>query len=112
MIRRGDIYYAELPPAIGSEQTGIRPVLVVQNDVGNRFSPTIIVVAITSQIKRITMPSHVVLDADDGILPRTSMVLTEQIITMDKLRLRSYIGSLTPPDLKRVDKALKMSLGL
>lgn len=93
-VRRGDIYYADLSPVVGSEQGGIRPVLIVQNDVGNRFSPTVIVAAITSQMDKARLPTHIRLQTTAGGLQRESIVLLEQIRTLDKRRLKEYMGRL------------------
>ena len=111
-IRRGDIYYADLAPVIGSEQRGNRPVLVIQNDIGNRYSPTIIAAIITGQIKSKYLPTHVLLTALDCSLPRDSMVMLEQLRTLDKLRLHHYIGSLSKRKMDEIDAALEISIGL
>ena len=112
MIRRGEIYYADLSPVIGSEQGGIRPVLVVQNDIGNKYSPTIIIAAITSQINKAKLPTHVEISAQEYSLPKDSVILLEQIRTVDKKRLRDKIGYLTPETMKKVDEGLMVSFGL
>lgn len=109
-IRRGDIYYADLRPVTGSEQGGIRPVLLIQNDVGNHYSPTVIVAAITGRKKR-WMPTHVSLSRQEG-LSRKSFVMLEQIRTIDRARLVRYVGSLDEYSMKSVDAALAVSLGL
>ena len=111
-IKRGDIYYADLSPVVGSEQGGIRPVLIVQNNVGNRYSPTVIAAAITSQINKAKMPTHITVGAPNYGLTKDSIILTEQIRTLDKHRLRERAGQITPEDQKRVDQALDVSLGL
>ena len=111
-IRKGDIYFADLSPVVGSEQGGVRPVLVVQNDVGNRFSPTIIVAAVTSQLKKAKLPTHVPIHADGSGLDRDSVVLLEQLRTIDKTRLRDRVCHLDESILKRVDHALMVSLEL
>ena len=111
-IKRGDIYYADLSPVVGSEQGGIRPVLIVQNNVGNRYSPTVIAAAITSQINKAKMPTHITVGAPNYGLTKDSIILTEQIRTLDKHRLRERAGQITPADQKRVDQALDVSLGL
>ena len=111
IVRRGDIFYADLSPVIGSEQGGLRPVLIIQNDVGNKYSPTIIVAAITSQINKAKLPTHMELDAVQTGLPKDSVVLLEQIRTVDKMRLRERIGSLTYAQMLKVDTALRISLG-
>ena len=111
-VKRGDIYYADLSPVVGSEQGGVRPVLIVQNDTGNRYSPTVIAAAITSQTNKAKLPTHIALSAPDYGLPRDSVVLLEQIRTLDKHRLRERAGQITPEDQRRVDQALDVSLGL
>ena len=110
-IKRGDIFYADLSPVVGSEQGGIRPVLIVQNDVGNKYSPTIIGVAITSQINKAKLPTHVELNSATYGLPKDSVILTEQVRTLDKQRLINKIGELDDLKLKEVNKALLISLG-
>ena len=112
MISRGDLFSASLDPVVGSEQGGIRPVLVIQNDVGNRFSPTVIVAAITSQISKARLPTHVALRAGVGGLDLDSVVLAEQLRTIDKRRLRERLGVLPEPENNLVDQAVKISLGL
>jgi mRNA interferase MazF len=111
MIKRGDIYFADLSPVVGSEQGGVRPVLILQNDTGNRFSPTVIVAAITSQTEKVRMPTHIKLEEKENGLPRKSVVLLEQIRTIDKTRLQQYIGHLAPEAMRRVDDALRVSFG-
>ena len=111
-IRKGDIYFADLSPVVGSEQGGVRPVLVVQNDVGNRFSPTIIVAAVTSQLKKAKLPTHVPIHADGSGLDRDSVVLLEQLRTIDKKRLREQIGTVNHEVIGTVDDALSVSLGI
>jgi mRNA interferase MazF len=110
-IVRGSLYYADLNPVIGSEQGGVRPVVVIQNDVGNRHSPTVIIAAITSKAIKTTLPTHHVLDATGG-LERDSVVLLEQIRTVDKRRLGDYVGVLGQRDMQGVDRALAVSVGL
>lgn len=110
-IKRGEIYYADLSPVVGSEQGGLRPVLVVQNDVGNRYSPTVIVCAITSQMTKAKLPTHVELCAGEAALPRASVALMEQIRTIDKRRLKQRLGEAAPAVMRAVDKALLVSLG-
>ena len=110
MINRGDIYFCNLDCTQGSEQGGVRPVLVIQNDMGNKFSPTVIVAAITSSIKKTYLPTHIVLEDVDG-LPKKSVVLLEQIRTLDKTRLKKKIGTLSEKTLKKVDRALLVSVG-
>lgn len=112
IIKRGDIFYADLSPVIGSEQGGVRPVLVVQNDIGNRYSPTIIIVAITSQINKAKLPTHVEIKSSDYGLPKDSVLLLEQIRTIDKRRLEEKIGHVTEDIMDKVNEALLVSLGL
>jgi mRNA interferase MazF len=112
VIKRGDIFYADLSPVIGSEQGGIRPVLVVQNDIGNKYSPTVIAAAITSQINKAKLPTHIELDAKEYGLQKDSVVLLEQIRTIDKRRLREKIGRLDDELMKKVNEALSISFGL
>ena len=111
-VKRGDIYYADLSPVVGSEQGGIRPVLIVQNNVGNRYSPTVIAAAITSQINKAKMPTHITVGAPNYGLTKDSIILTEQIRTLDKRRLRERAGCIPPDDMRRVDEALGVSMGL
>ena len=112
IVKRGDIFYADLSPVIGSEQGGIRPVLVIQNDIGNKYSPTIIIAAITSQINKAKLPTHIEINAPEYGLPRDSVVLLEQVRTIDKKRLREKIGKFSEEMMKEVDECLKISLGL
>ncbi|WP_280527248.1 type II toxin-antitoxin system PemK/MazF family toxin [Clostridium sp. BJN0001] len=112
LVKRGDIFYADLSPVIGSEQGGIRPVIVLQNDIGNRYSPTVIVAAITSQINKAKLPIHVEISSVDYGLNRDSVVLLEQIRTLDKKRLKEKIGHMTENDMKKVNRALSISLNL
>jgi mRNA interferase MazF len=109
---RGDIYFADLSPVIGSEQGGFRPVLVIQNDIGNKYSPTVIVSAITSQIQKARLPTHVELPAHLSGLERDSVVLTEQVRTIDKKRLRRRVSRLDDEVMAKVDEALAISVGL
>lgn len=111
-IKRGDIYYADLSPVIGSEQGGVRPVLIVQNDVGNRFSPTVIAAAITSQKDKSNLPTHIEVDARNCGLAKDSIVLLEQVRTIDKRRLREKMGALDGGDMGKVNEALSVSFGL
>ena len=111
MIKRGELYYADLSPVVGSEQGGVRPVLVVQNDIGNRHSPTIIAAAVTSKINKAKLPTHIELKADEYGLSRDSVVLLEQIRTLDKRRLKERIGSLSEKTMILVNDALLISLG-
>ena len=112
IVKRGDIFYADLSPVIGSEQGGVRPVLIIQNDVGNKYSPTVIVVAITSQINKAKLPTHIELDAKSHGLPKDSVILTEQIRTIDKKRLREKIGILSDEKMDNVNSSLLVSIGL
>ncbi|MDR1560570.1 MAG: type II toxin-antitoxin system PemK/MazF family toxin [Clostridiales bacterium] len=112
LVKRGDIFYADLSPVIGSEQGGVRPVLVVQNDVGNRYSPTVICAAITSQINKAKLPTHIEIDCQQYTLVKDSVILLEQIRTVDKKRLREKICRLDDGIMKKVDKALLISFGL
>ncbi len=111
-VKRGDIYYADLSPVVGSEQGGVRPVLIVQNDVGNRFSPTVIAAAITSQRDKTNLPMHTKLNAADCGLAKDSIVLLEQVRTIDKRRLREKMGTLDGGDMGKVNEALSVSFGL
>lgn len=111
IIKRGDIFYADLSPVVGSEQGGIRPILIVQNDIGNKFSPTIIASAITSQLTKAKLPTHIEIQSGKFGLPRDSVILLEQIRTLDKRRLKSKIGSLDDRTMNAVDRALLISLG-
>lgn len=111
-VHRGEVFYADLSPVVGSEQGGIRPVLILQNDVGNRHSPTVIAAAITSKQDKTRLPTHIGLKADRCGLARDSIVLLEQIRTLDKRRLRERAGSISPDDQHRVDEALGVSIGL
>lgn len=111
-VKRGDIFYADLSPVVGSEQGGMRPVLVIQNDIGNKYSPTIIAAAITSKINKAKMPTHIELSANVYGLNKDSVILLEQIRTIDKRRLREKIGRLDLDMMHRVDKALFISFGI
>ncbi|NLF35096.1 MAG: type II toxin-antitoxin system PemK/MazF family toxin [Clostridiales bacterium] len=111
-VKRGDIFYADLSPVVGSEQGGVRPVLIVQNDTGNRHSPTVIAAAITSQTGKARLPTHIELSAKSYGLPKESVVLLEQIRTLDKKRLREYMGRLDEKQMQRVDSAIAVSFGL
>lgn len=110
-IRRGDIFYADLSPVIGSEQGGIRPVLIVQNDVGNKYSPTIIAGAITSRLTKAKLPTHIEITSGKFGLPKDSVILLEQLRTLDKRRLKAKIGTLDDDTMIRVDRAILISLG-
>ena len=111
-IMRGDIFYADLDPVIGSEQGGVRPVLVVQNDVGNLHSPTVIIAAITTKLTKHRLPTHVFLAAADSGIAKNSMILLEQVRTIDKHRLRQRVTHLNPTIMKRVDHALRVSVNV
>lgn len=111
-VKRGDIYYADLSPVVGSEQGGIRPVLIVQNDVGNRYSPTVIAAAITSQKEKSKLPTHIEINSHDCGLSRDSVVLLEQIRTIDKKRLKEKMGRLDNNSMGSVNHALSVSFGL
>ena len=111
-IKRGEIYYADLSPVIGSEQGGVRPVLIIQNDVGNKYSPTVIVAAVTSQINKAKMPTHIELSANEYGLSKDSVVLMEQIRTIDKKRLKEKIGHMDEELQYSIDEALRISFGL
>jgi len=111
-IKRGEIYYADLSPVVGSEQGGIRPVLIIQNDVGNRYSPTVIAAAITSQRDKTKLPTHISVTGCDCGLAKDSIVLLEQVRTIDKKRLKEKMGTLDGDSMGMVDKALSVSFGL
>ncbi|MDA8354400.1 MAG: type II toxin-antitoxin system PemK/MazF family toxin [Firmicutes bacterium] len=112
IVKRGDVYFADLSPVVGSEQGGVRPVLVIQNNIGNRFSPTVIVAAITAQIEKAKLPTHVEIDAQNYGFDRDSVILLEQIRTIDKQRLTDKITQLDDEMMFRVNEALNISLGL
>ena len=111
-MKRGEIYYADLSPVVGSEQGGVRPVLIVQNDIGNKYSPTIIVAAITSQINKAKLPTHIEINAKQYGLPKDSVILLEQIRTIDKRRLKEKVMYLPGELMDKVEQAMKISLGL
>lgn len=111
-VQRGEVYFADLSPVVGSEQGGIRPVLVIQNDIGNKFSPTVIVAAITAQIQKAKLPTHVEIKARQHGLERNSVILLEQVRTLDKQRLTDKITTLDDTTMKEINQALKISLGL
>ena len=111
-VRRGDIFYADLSPVVGSEQGGIRPVLIVQNDVGNKYSPTVIAAAITSRRFKANLPTHIRIGVTESGLMRDSIILLEQVRTLDKQRLKEKMGNLDASDMARVDRALSVSLGI
>lgn len=110
-IRRGDLFYADLNPVVGSEQGGIRPVLVIQNDVGNHFSPTVVAAAITSRKAKNSLPTHILLENVPGLAP-TSLLLLEQLRTIDRKRLRGYIGRISKEKMLEEDAALAISIGI
>ena len=112
IVKRGDIYYADLSPVVGSEQGGMRPVLIVQNDTGNRHSPTVIAAAITSRLDKAKLPTHITLSSQSAGLNRESIILLEQIRTLDKSRLRERMGRLDEKTMSAVDDALAVSFGL
>ena len=110
-MKRGEIYRADLDPVVGSEQGGVRPVVIIQNDTGNLYSPTVIVAAITTRHKKPGLPIHVPISAEESGLRQDSVVLTEQVRTLEKSRLTRHLGTLTPEAMKRLDHALGLSLG-
>ncbi|WP_244504250.1 type II toxin-antitoxin system PemK/MazF family toxin [Salibacterium halotolerans] len=112
VVKRGDVFFADLSPVVGSEQGGVRPVLIIQNDIGNRFSPTVIVAAITAQIKKAKLPTHVEIDAKKHRFDRDSVILLEQIRTIDKQRLTDKITHLDDDTMERVKKGIAISLGV
>ena len=111
-VVRGDIFYADLSPVVGSEQGGVRPVLIVQNDVGNKYSPTVIIAAITSQLTKAKLPTHIELNKDKYNLDKDSIVLLEQLRTLDKRRLKEKITQIDDNTMKKVDLAIMISLGI
>ena len=111
-VERGELYYADLSPVIGSEQGGLRPVLIIQNDVGNKYSPTVIIAAVTSQIQKAKLPTHIELNHNKYPLSKDSVVLLEQIRTLDKLRLKDRIGQLDTIAMQKVNVGLMISLGI
>lgn len=111
-VKRGDIYYVDLSPVVGSEQGGVRPVLIIQNDTGNRYSPTVIAAAITSQLGKARLPTHIELPAQNNGLTKDSVVLLEQIRTLDKRRLREKMGRVDQELMARIDAAIAVSFGL
>ena len=111
-VKRGDIYYADLSPVVGSEQGGVRPVLIIQNDIGNKYSPTVIACAVTSQLTKAKLPTHIEVKQGNFGLPKDSVILMEQIRTLDKRRLKEKVGALDGYTMQRVDKAILISLGL
>ena len=112
IIRRGDIFYADLSPVVGSEQGGVRPVLIIQNDIGNKYSPTVIIAAITSQINKAKLPTHIEIDAKQYGLPKDSVILLEQVRTIDKRRFIEKICKLDDEMMRKVNEGLMVSLGL
>lgn len=112
IVQRGEVYFADLSPVVGSEQGGIRPVLIIQNDIGNKFSPTVIVAAITAQIQKAKLPTHVEINAKRYGLERNSVILLEQVRTLDKQRLTDRITQLDKNKMEEIDHALEISLGL
>ncbi|MBO5906778.1 MAG: type II toxin-antitoxin system PemK/MazF family toxin [Clostridia bacterium] len=111
-IKRGDIYYADLSPVIGSEQGGLRPVLIVQNDIGNKYSPTVIAAAITSKMSKTKLPTHIDVPCEDAGLSKDSIILLEQIRTIDKKRLKEKMGHLNDTTMASVNSAIQVSFGL
>ena len=111
-VKRGDIFYADLSPVVGSEQGGIRPVLIVQNDVGNKYSPTVIAAAITSQKDKTKLPTHIQVNAEESGLSKDSIVLLEQVRTIDKKRLKDKMGRLDDESMSMINQALSVSFGL
>ena len=111
-VKRGDIYYADLSPVVGSEQGGIRPVVIIQNDVGNRYSPTVICAAITSRMNKAKLPTHIEIDSRRCQIMKDSVILLEQIRTIDKQRLKDMIGHLDKERMRSVDEAIRVSLAL
>jgi len=112
IVKRGEIYSADLDPVVGSEQGGVRPVLVIQNDIGNRFSPTVIVLAITSKLSKARLPTHVEVPAGESGLTKPSLILAEQVRTLEKTRLGDRVGKLNERDMQRVEAAIYASLGI
>ena len=112
LVKRGDIFYADLSPVVGSEQGGVRPVLIIQNDMGNRYSPTVICAAITSQINKAKLPTHIEIDSQGCTLVKDSVVLLEQVRTIDKKRLREKICRIDEELMRKINKALLISVGL
>ena len=110
-IKRGDLYYADLSPVVGSEQGGVRPVLIVQNDIGNKYSPTVIVCAITSKLSKAKIPTHIELESEKYNLPKDSVCLLEQIRTLDKQRLQQKVSCINETKMKEVERAILISLG-
>ncbi len=111
-VHKNEVYYADLSPVVGSEQGGTRPVLVIQNDIGNQASPTIIIAAITSRQKKLTLPTHVPIKLEEGRLPKNSIAMLEQIRTIDKDRLQNYVGKIDKTSAEAIEKASLTSLGI
>lgn len=111
-VRKGDIFFADLSPVVGSEQGGVRPVLIVQNNVGNRFSPTVIAAAITSQQSKANLPTHIPINADSSGLAKDSVVLLEQVRTIDKKRLKEKMGTIDESSMNEINNAISISFGL
>ena len=112
VVKRGDIYYADLRPDVGSEQGGVRPVLIIQNDMGNRYSPTVICAAITSKMNKAKLPTHIALDSENYGIVKDSVILLEQVRTIDKSRLKEKVCHLDEAVLKKINRALEVSLAL
>lgn len=112
VIKRGEVYYADLSPVVGSEQGGVRPVLVIQNNIGNKYSPTIIIAAITSQLNKAKLPTHIEISAGSFGLVKDSVLLLEQVRTIDRKRMKDKIGKCDPDFMRRVNVALSISIGL
>lgn len=112
IVKKGDIFFADLSPVVGSEQGGVRPVLIVQNDIGNKYSPTVIVAAITSQINKAKLPTHIEIKAENHGLNKDSVILMEQLRTIDKRRLKEKIGHISEDMVKSINQAMAISLGM
>ena len=112
IVKRGDVFYADLSPVVGSEQGGVRPVLIIQNDIGNKYSPTVIIAAVTSKINKAKLPTHIEISGDEYGLNKDSVILAEQVRTIDKRRLKEKIGHLDEELMARVNEALEISFGL
>ncbi|MCI5971374.1 MAG: type II toxin-antitoxin system PemK/MazF family toxin [Oscillospiraceae bacterium] len=112
VVKRGDVFYADLSPVVGSEQGGVRPVLIIQNDIGNKYSPTVIIAAVTSQINKAKLPTHIEISGDEYGLNKDSVILAEQVRTIDKKRLKEKIGHLDENLMEKVNEALRISFGL
>ena len=112
VVKRGDVFYADLSPVVGSEQGGVRPVLIIQNDIGNKYSPTVIIAAVTSQINKAKLPTHIEISGDEYGLNKDSVILAEQVRTIDKKRLKEIIGHLDENLMEKVNEALQISFGL